>query len=237
MAINTSTVVLLVILAFLIYVFTSGTECFADVNSMETSSPSQSYDNMLSQQLQASQNAMAMGQQSAQASQSELLRDDAPQLQSQLQTQSQMQSLAQSQTQSQDRTGDAVPNVFDYQGITDSGMLNVADIDTAFGTPLPPNTNPNVVDTNKNNVENYDVSKLLPQENNPDWFDVPDGKYNLDNDKLINTDRYVIGVNTVGQSLKNASYDIRGTIPNPKFTVSPWNNSTYEPDYNIKPMC
>ncbi len=29
----------------------------------------------------------------------------------------------------------------------------------------------------------------------------------------------------------------RGTIANPKFSVSPWNNSTYEPDYNIKPLC
>ena len=44
-------------------------------------------------------------------------------------------------------------------------------------------------------------------------------------------------INTVGQSLKNGSHDIRGTIPNPKFSVSPWNNSTYEPDYNIKPLC
>jgi hypothetical protein len=60
---------------------------------------------------------------------------------------------------------------------------------------------------------------------------------NINDDKLINTERYIIGINTVGQSLKNASYDIRGTIPNPKFVVSPWGNSTYEPDFNLKPLC
>ena len=48
---------------------------------------------------------------------------------------------------------------------------------------------------------------------------------------------YHIGINTIGESLKNASYYIRGTIPNPKFVVSPWGNSTYEPDFNLKPLC
>ena len=59
----------------------------------------------------------------------------------------------------------------------------------------------------------------------------------MNNDKLINTDKYVIGVDTVGQSLKNATWDLRGTIANPKYSVSPWNNSTYEPDYNLKALC
>ena len=59
----------------------------------------------------------------------------------------------------------------------------------------------------------------------------------MNNDKLINTDKYVIGVDTVGQSKKNATYDLRGTIANPKYNVSPWMNSTYEPDYNLKGLC
>ena len=79
----------------------------------------------------------------------------------------------------------------------------------------------------------------MPKEINNKWFDTDfsQAKYNVNDDKLINTERYVIGINTVGQSLKNASYDIRGTVANPKFTVSPWNNSTYEPDFNLKPLC
>jgi hypothetical protein len=96
-----------------------------------------------------------------------------------------------------------------------------------------------IVDLNKSNVQNFNAKDFLPKEINNNWFDTDfsQAKYNINDDKLINTDRYVIGINTVGQSLKNASYDIRGTVPNPKYTVSPWNNSTYEPDFNIKPLC
>ena len=96
-----------------------------------------------------------------------------------------------------------------------------------------------LVDINRNNVTSYNAKDFLPKEINSDWFDTDfsQAKHTLNDDKLINTERYVIGINTVGESLKNASYDIRGTVPNPKFSVSPWNNSTYEPDYNIKPLC
>ena len=42
----------------------------------------------------------------------------------------------------------------------------------------------------------------------------------------------LIGVNTVGQSLRNASWDLRSEPPNPQVGVSPWMNSTIEPDVN-----
>ena len=53
---------------------------------------------------------------------------------------------------------------------------------------------------------------------------------------LINVSRPV-GVNTIGNSLRNASWDLRGSPPCPKFVVSPWQQSTIEPDYNIKGLC
>jgi hypothetical protein len=114
-----------------------------------------------------------------------------------------------------------------------------ASLNDAFARPIPTSARPDVVDMNKNNVKKYDAKDFLPKEINKKWFDTDfsQAKYNLNDDKLINTERYVIGINTVGQSLKNASYDIRGTVPNPKFSVSPWNNSTYEPDYNLKSLC
>ena len=115
-----------------------------------------------------------------------------------------------------------------------------ADINSAFLPAVQTvNTVISAVDINKKNVQNYDAKDFLPKEINDQWFDTDfsQAKTNINDDKLINTERYVIGINTVGQSLKNASYDIRGTIANPKFSVSPWNNSTYEPDYNIKPLC
>ena len=114
-----------------------------------------------------------------------------------------------------------------------------ASLEAAFERPVPSQSNTSVVDLNKNNVKNYNAKDFLPKEINDQWFDTDfsQAKVNINDDKLINTERYVIGINTVGQSLKNASYDIRGTVPNPKFTVSPWNNSTYEPDFNLKSLC
>lgn len=39
---------------------------------------------------------------------------------------------------------------------------------------------------------------------------------------------YLIGVNTVGQSKRNATHDIRVEYPNPRQAVSPWSNSVIE---------
>ena len=127
-----------------------------------------------------------------------------------------------------------IPNTFGPDEIN-----NGANLLTAFNKPLPEGTKTNAIDFNKNYLKSYDSKNYLPQEVNDEWFDTDfsQAKNNIENGNLINTDKYVIGVDTVGQSLKNASWDLRGTIVNPKFNVSPWNNSTYEADYNIKPLC
>lgn len=93
-----------------------------------------------------------------------------------------------------------------------------------------------LMEENDKNKLDFKASELLPNEVNKDWFetDFSHAQINVNNDNLVVTDKYVIGVNTVGQSLKNASYDIRAQPPCPKFTVSPWNQSTIEPDFNIK---
>ena len=86
--------------------------------------------------------------------------------------------------------------------------------------------------------ELFDINKMLPQEVEEDWFDVEP----LQTTKKIKGTHLIhpkvhMGVNTVGSSLRNATHDIRGDIPNPKINVSPWNNSTIEPDTNIKGIC
>ena len=127
--------------------------------------------------------------------------------------------------------------VFDFEA--NDTYETGAELNSAFQRPIPQQARPDEVPLNKNNLKKYDAKDFLPKEINNQWFDTDfsQAKYNVNDDKLINTERYVVGVNTVGQSLKNASYDIRGTIANPKFTVSPWNNSTYEPDFNLKSLC
>ena len=80
----------------------------------------------------------------------------------------------------------------------------------------------------------FDVDKMLPQEVNNDWFEVQPEPVGVNNRHLINVTK-PIGMNTIGTSLRNAGYDLRGTEPCPKFNVSPWLQSTIEPDHNLRP--
>lgn len=130
----------------------------------------------------------------------------------------------------EETTTDFQPNVDSEDG---------ADVKVAFDRAVPKGVDTNAIDFNKNVLKKYDSKAYLPQEIQDKWFDTDftQAKFKMNNDKLINTDKYVIGVDTVGQSLKNATWDLRGTIANPKYAVSPWNNSTYEPDYNLKALC
>lgn len=75
----------------------------------------------------------------------------------------------------------------------------------------------------------FDVDQYLPQEVNDDWFEVLPEAVSVKNRHLINIVK-PIGVNTLVQSNRNASYDIRGTPSCPKFVVSPWNQSSIEAD-------
>jgi hypothetical protein len=82
---------------------------------------------------------------------------------------------------------------------------------------------------------------LLPKEAKDDWFDMPYDKkqmMRIENENLLAgaSTQARIGIDTQGQTLKNASHDLRSAPPNPKFNVGPWNVSTIEPDYNIKPI-
>jgi len=61
--------------------------------------------------------------------------------------------------------------------------------------------------------------------------------FNLEDAVQLEIPENKLGIDTVGQSRKNASYDIREAPPNPKFSIGPWNNTTIEPDYNIKSLC
>ena len=47
---------------------------------------------------------------------------------------------------------------------------------------------------------------------------------------------YHVGVNTVGQSLKNANRQLRSEPPNPQVSVSPWMNSSIGPDLLRRPL-
>ena len=47
---------------------------------------------------------------------------------------------------------------------------------------------------------------------------------------------YLIGLDTIGQTLRNANYQERSDPIIPKMSVGPWNNSTIEPDLGRVPL-
>ena len=86
----------------------------------------------------------------------------------------------------------------------------------------------------KPNIQN--PSELLPKDNNNQWAQLnPQGKGDLANINLLKAG-YHIGIDTIGQSLRNANLQIRSEPPNPQLSVSIWNNSTITPDFMRPPL-
>ena len=75
------------------------------------------------------------------------------------------------------------------------------------------------------------ASDLLPKDAaNSTWAQVvPASQGDVDNQNYLSAGFHV-GINTISSSRKNASHDLRSSPPNPKLAVSPWMNSTVEPD-------
>ena len=86
----------------------------------------------------------------------------------------------------------------------------------------------------KPNIQN--PAELLPKDSNSQWAQLnPSGKGELANVNLLKAG-YHIGIDTVGQSLRNANLQIRSEPPNPQLSVGPWNQSTIEPDFLRPPL-
>jgi hypothetical protein len=77
---------------------------------------------------------------------------------------------------------------------------------------------------------------LLPKDTSSLWAQMnPNGAGSLKDRNFLQSG-YHIGINTVGQTLRNANLQIRSEPPNPQVAVSPWLNSTIEPDINRRPF-
>ena len=78
---------------------------------------------------------------------------------------------------------------------------------------------------------------LLPKDAaNSKWAQVnPAGQGDLKDKNFLNAG-FHIGINTVGNSLRNPNLQLRSEPPNPQLKVSPWNQTTIESDLNRKPL-
>jgi len=80
------------------------------------------------------------------------------------------------------------------------------------------------------------ADELLPKDNSSLWAQVnPSGEGSLKDRNFLQSG-YHIGINTVGQTLRNANLQLRSEPPCPQVRVSPWIQSTIEPDLGRKPF-
>ena len=94
---------------------------------------------------------------------------------------------------------------------------------SANGMGLPPSCS--------SNNSNQNPADLLPKDTNSQWAQLnPAGKGDLANINLLKAG-YHIGIDTIGQTLRNANLQIRSEPPNPQVNVGPWNASTITPDF------
>ena len=79
-------------------------------------------------------------------------------------------------------------------------------------------------------------SELLPKDMNSNWAEQnPMGPGSLKGKNFLSAGA-LIGVNTVGQSLRNANLQVRSEPPNPQVPVSIFNQTTISPDISHRPL-
>jgi len=84
--------------------------------------------------------------------------------------------------------------------------------------------------------EQLNPVELLPSDPNSQWAQVnPQGAGDIQGKNFLSAGA-LIGINTIGQSLRNANLQLRAEPPCPQVNVSPWMNSTIEPDLIRKPL-
>lgn len=119
-------------------------------------------------------------------------------------------------------SGSAI-NVVDKPPASNSGSGNFSDLPSNKNYTLQPVANP---------------SELLPKDKNSEWASL--NPVGLGGDGIQTPDLlqsgYHTGIDTIGQTLKNPSYDLRSDPVIEKKFVSPWNMSTIEPDLARVPL-
>ena len=79
-------------------------------------------------------------------------------------------------------------------------------------------------------------SELLPKDPNSVWAQQnPMGTGSLKGKNFLSAGA-LIGINTVGQSLRNANYQLRSEPPNPQVPVSVFYQTTIDPDVNRRTL-
>jgi len=78
-------------------------------------------------------------------------------------------------------------------------------------------------------------NELLPSQRDNEWSSLHPASDDLTNVNLLSAGQ-IIGINTVGSSMRNANLQLRSEYPIPKQRMGPWNESTIETDTLRRPL-
>jgi hypothetical protein len=129
--------------------------------------------------------------------------------------------------------GNIAPNTNNAEYTSINGSLisdNIANFESGSGSVSEP-TGINNSDNSCFARDRLTSSDLLPKDAaNSKWAQINPAGAGMLGDQNFLTAGYHVGINTIGQSLRNANLQLRSEPPNPQVAVSPWGISTIEPD-------
>lgn len=122
----------------------------------------------------------------------------------------------------------------DTKSFSMDSMETGTDSSAAPDTAAPPSADLPKTDDKQNAAP----ADLMPSDANSQWAAL--NPVNMNQGNILAGDMlqagYHIGLDTIGQTLKNANLQLRSDPIIPKVDVGPWNQSTYEPDYGRVPL-
>jgi hypothetical protein len=122
--------------------------------------------------------------------------------------------------------------------IYSDNRYDILDKMTTGVAPSPPATTSNPAMESNTIIQNskQDPSDLLPKDSNSQWASLnPISQGNVAIPDLLQSG-YHIGLDTIGQTLKNPNYQLRSDPIIEKKDTGPWQQSTIEPDYGRVPL-
>jgi hypothetical protein len=105
-----------------------------------------------------------------------------------------------------------------------------------MNTVSEPSPTQATVGSGYNAVSSASPSDLLPSDQNSQWAKLNPVNQDSPNMPDLLQAGYHIGLDTIGQTLKNPNLQLRSDPYISKSNVGPWNNSTYEPDLMRVPL-
>jgi len=139
------------------------------------------------------------------------------------------QIAEQASQQAAEQAVESANELIEEQAAEEASHVQPSDEVTDIGAEVPA--------TEENAPSQLTAKDLLPANDEADiWAETnPEGEGIVSDKNFLNAG-YHIGVDTVGQSLRNANYGLRSEPPNPREVVSPWMNTTIDADNNRRPL-